>query len=257
MKVLPGQVAVVTGAASGIGLAFATHFAELGLKVVLVDINGDRLAQVTENLSRSGGDVVARRTDVSDLADLQGLCAEVYDRFGGVDILCNNAGIFTAFRQFWEYSHDEWQRVLAVNLWGVINGLRLFVPRMMAAGKGYIVNTSSMAGLVLVPSNAVYNAAKKAVISLSETLKADLEAAGSPLGVTVISPGWVESGLSLDPAMEGQIPEGMVLMKAADVAKQLVVAIERDQLYLVTHQDSDEMVADYQARVLDGVRQVP
>jgi short-subunit dehydrogenase len=128
---------------------------------------------------------------------------------------------------------------------------------MVAAGRGHIVNTSSMAGLIVVPSNGVYNAAKHAVVSMSETLQADLEAAGIDIGVTVLCPGLVETGINSDPAIAALIPSGAVFLKPADVARQVVTAIERNQLYLATHSGSDELVRAQQDKVLQQIGQVP
>lgn len=257
MMISAGQVAVITGAASGIGLAMATRFGQLGLKLALADIDGNRLADVAQALQQGGAEVLARRTDVADPADMAGFSADVMARWGGVDILCNNAGIVSPFRPLWENPLQDWDRVLGVNLIGVIHGIRQFVPAMVAAGHGHIVNTASMAGLMVVPSNGIYNAAKKAVVAISETLSADLDAAGHDIGVTVLCPGLVETAINSDPAIAALLPDDAVFLKPADVARQVVVAIERRQLYLATHPGSDAMVGAYQQQVLQQVRQVP
>lgn len=255
MKVEAGQVVVITGGASGIGLGLATRFAELGLRLVLADLDEDRLAAVIAGFEQSGVVVVGQRTNVADAADMERLRDLALARFGGVDILCNNAGVVSPFRPLWENSLSDWQRVVDVNLWGVIHGIRLFVPTMVAAGRGHVVNTSSMAGLIVVPSNGIYNATKHAVVSLSETLRADLDVGGHDIGVTVLCPGLVETSINSDPAISALIPEGAVFLKPADVARQVMVAIERNQLYLATNSGSDALIRMRQERVLQEAGQ--
>ncbi|MBB4614308.1 SDR family NAD(P)-dependent oxidoreductase [Novosphingobium taihuense] len=257
MKLIEGQVAVVTGAASGIGLGMATLFASRGLKLALADIDEDRLNAVSDELAQGGAEVLARATNVADAADMQHFRDAVLERFGRVDILCNNAGIVSPFRPLWENPLPDWERVIGVNLWGIIHGIRLFVPGMVAAGRGHVVNTASMAGLIVVPWNGLYNAAKTATVSLSETLRADLEAAGSAIGVTVLCPGLVKTAINSDPTIAALIPPDAVFLEPADVARQVVSAIERDQLYLATHHGSDELVRTRQEQVLSQVRRVP
>ncbi|MDO7833424.1 SDR family NAD(P)-dependent oxidoreductase [Sphingobium sp. HBC34] len=249
MKISTGQVAVVTGAASGIGRGLATRFAELGLRLVLADLDEDRLADAAADCARDGVDVVAQRTNVADAGEVERLRDVALARFGQVDILCNNAGIVSPFRPMWDNPLVDWQRVIDVNLWGVIHGIRSFVPAMVAAGRGHVVNTASMAGLIVVPSNGIYNATKHAVVSLSETLEADLKAAGHDVGVTVLCPGLVDTAMNGDPSMAVPVPSGALFLKPADVARQLVSAIERNQLYLATNPGSDMLIRARQERV--------
>ncbi|MCK9542590.1 MAG: SDR family NAD(P)-dependent oxidoreductase [Novosphingobium sp.] len=253
MKIETGQVAVVTGAGSGIGRGLAIRFGELGLRLVLADVDEAGLRHTEELLEGSGVEVVAHRTDVSDAAAMEGLRDLVLARFGGVDILCNNAGIVSAFRPMWENPLNDWQRVLGANLWGVIHGIRLFVPEMVARGCGHVVNTASMAGLIVVPSNGVYNATKHAVVSLSETLRADLEAAGHSIGVTVVCPGMVSTNINKTPDLQATrppLPADVVYLEPSEIARQVAIAIERNQLYLATNPGSHERIEARVDRVL-------
>lgn len=255
MKIEAGQVALVTGGASGIGLGMATRFAELGLKLVLADRDEDRLASAAAKFEREGVTVLAVPTDVSDPSDMERLRDLVCERLGTVDILCNNAGVVSPFRPLWTNPLEDWQRVVDVNMWGVIHGIRMFVPAMVAAGRGHVVNTASMAGLGVIPSNGIYNATKHAVVSLSETLRADLDGGGHDIGVTVLCPGLVETDINSDPAIAALIPEGSVFLKPDDVARQVVAAIERNQLYLATNAGSDALIRMRQERVMQEAGQ--
>lgn len=255
MKIAAGQVALITGGASGIGLGMATRFADLGLKLVLADRDEGRLAAAAAKFERDGVEVLAVPTDVADPSDMERLRDRVTDRFGTVDILCNNAGVVSPFRPLWANPLEDWQRVVDVNMWGVIHGIRLFVPAMVEAGRGHVVNTASMAGLGVIPSNGIYNATKHAVVSLSETLRADLDGSGHAIGVTVLCPGLVETDINSDPEIAALIPEGAVFLKPADVARQVVAAIERNQLYLATNAGSDELIRIRQDRVMQEAGQ--
>ena len=253
MKIERGQVALVTGAASGIGLGLATRFAEMGLNLILADLDEAGLAAAASALAGHGVAVATRCTDVGDAAEMEALRDLAEQRFGGVDLLCNNAGIVTPFRPLWENPPGDWERVLAVNLWGVIHGIRLFVPGMVARGRGHVVNTASMAGLVVVPSNGIYNATKHAVVSLSETLAADLAAAGQPVGVTVVCPGMVHSNINNAPEVKASKPPiaaGTVYLEPAEIARQVVVAVEANHLYLATNPGSHAAIQRRVERIL-------
>jgi NAD(P)-dependent dehydrogenase (short-subunit alcohol dehydrogenase family) len=189
---LEGKVAVVTGAASGIGRALAGRWAESGMKVVLADVEQEPLDVVRDELDAAGADVLAVRTDVADGAQVDALAAATLDHFGAVHIVCNNAGVGGGGLS-WEATHEDWDWVLGVNLWGVIHGIRAFVPHLVTQNEGHVVNTASIAGFAYGPMMGPYNASKAAVVAISETLKADLELSNSDVGVTVLCPGWVNT----------------------------------------------------------------
>jgi len=192
MEDLEGKVAVVTGAASGIGRALADRWAADGMKVVLADVEQGPLDAARDELDASGADVLAVPTDVSDAAQVEALAAATLDHFGGVHLLCNNAGVGGGGPS-WEVSLEDWSWVLGVNLWGVIHGIRAFVPHLIAQDEGHVVNTASIAGFAYAPMMGPYNASKAAVVAISETLQRDLELQGSKVGVSVLCPGWVNT----------------------------------------------------------------
>lgn len=197
MQEFQGRVAVITGAASGIGFALAERAASEGMTVVLSDIESNALEDAAASLKDRGFTVLAHRADVSREADVEELAARVYSELGAVHLLCNNAGVINRQHPAWEHSVADWQWLLAVNLWGVIHGIRAFVPRMLAAGEeGHVVNTASMAGLITGGiGTAVYDATKHAVLSLSESLYKDLATATTKVSASVLCPGAVTTNI--------------------------------------------------------------
>ncbi|HAM01902.1 MAG TPA: hypothetical protein DCQ30_06690, partial [Acidimicrobiaceae bacterium] len=187
MEELRGKVAVVTGAASGIGLAVSRKAAAEGMRLVVADIEEGPLKAAADELSAAGAEVLAVPTDVSERSSVQTLCDAALERFGTVHLLHNNAGV-GAGGPLWEVPEADWRWVLGVNLWGVIHGIGVFVPHMVARGEGHVVNTASLAGLASPPFMGPYNAAKHAVVTISETLAKDLRTMGSPVGVSVLCP---------------------------------------------------------------------
>jgi len=194
MELVAGQVAVVTGGAGGIGLALAERFARSGLNVVLADVDEQALAAASARVAALGVDVAVVPTDVSDEASVLALASATLSRFGSVHVVCNNAGV-TSRADPWFGPLSAWTWVLGVNLWGVVHGVRAFLPILAGQeGGGHIVNTASIAGLVpgFGPS---YDASKHAVVALSEDLYRMVNQLGLPIGVSVLCPGWVRTGI--------------------------------------------------------------
>ena len=195
MRVFEGRVAVVTGAASGIGLALAQRFATEGMKVVMADVEAAALDRAAAAVRATAPAVLATRVDVSRAEDVERLARETYAAFGAAHVVCNNAGV-AVIGAVHEHSLADWQWVLGVNLWGVIHGVRAFVPRMLAGGdEGHIVNTASMAGLTTAPFMSVYDVTKHGVVALSESMYKEFEMTGAPLGVSVVCPGLIDTNI--------------------------------------------------------------
>jgi NAD(P)-dependent dehydrogenase (short-subunit alcohol dehydrogenase family) len=250
VKELNSKVAVVTGAASGIGAAIAEALAAQGMQVMLCDVDEAGLARQEARLTAAGAQVASTVTDVGDAAQVDRLAEAVMARFGAVHLVCNNAGIIRPGRT-WELPVEDWELVLRVNLLGVVHGVRTFVPLLLASGEeGHVVNVASMAAVVTVPGIGPYNVAKHGVLALSEALHTELQAAGAPIGVTVVMPGRVRTHLGRPPlGPDGQPAElpplGPGEIEPADVADQVVDAIRSDQLFLFTH---PERIGDVMAR---------
>jgi len=188
-----GKTAVLTGAGSGFSLECARIAAHRGMQLVLVDVQQDALDKAVAELEPRGVELLAHRVDVSDAGQMQALADAVQQRFGAPHFVFNNAGGGSA-GLIWENTLADWQWVLGVNLWGVIHGVRLFTPMMLAAARsdanwrGHIVNTASMAGLVTMPNMGVYNVSKHAVVALTETLYQDLRLVTDQIGASVLCP---------------------------------------------------------------------
>ncbi|KKM90573.1 hypothetical protein LCGC14_1237280 [marine sediment metagenome] len=199
MKEFKDKVAVITGAASGIGLGIARRAAKEGMKVVLADIEKDALNQAEEELKSSGADVISVVTDVSKLENIEKLAQKTVETFGEVHLLCNNAGV-AAPGVFWESISSDWKWVIGVNLWGVINGIQTFIPIMLQQdNECHIVNTSSMAGILHGDgTNGIYSVTKQAVVALSESLRRSFANPlfGSKIGVSVLCPGIVNTKIT-------------------------------------------------------------
>ena len=175
MEDLQGKVAVITGGASGIGRAVADRAAAEGMKIVLGDIEEGPLAAAVDELAAAGAEAIGVRTDVADRASVEALRDRALDRFGAVHLVHNNAGIGLG-GPIWEVTEEDWRWILGVNLWGVIHGVATFTPLLIEQGEGHIVNTASIAGLIVAPFLGPYNATKQAVVAISETLFKDLQA---------------------------------------------------------------------------------
>jgi NAD(P)-dependent dehydrogenase (short-subunit alcohol dehydrogenase family) len=232
MERLEGRVAVVTGAASGIGLAVTEAFVEAGLRVVMADIDEPSLREHAARLIDEGGAVHAVVVDVRDPAAVEAAGAAALEHFGGLNVAVNNAGIVNG-GPAWELTLEEWHRVLDVDLWGVIHGVRSFVPLILSTGdEGHVVNVASMAAVSAIGRIAPYTVAKHGVLGLSDVLRADLHAIGAPVGVSVVMPGMIKTGMN---------PIGTV--SATTVAANVVDAIRRGRDYVFTddhHTDAVE-----------------
>lgn len=195
METFERKTAAITGAGNGIGLALARRAAAEGMNVVLADIDAAALAAAAESLAIAPARLLTQRLDVRQAGEVEALAEDAYARFGAVHLLCNNAGIALG-RVTWEHTLQDWAWVLGVNLWGAIHGVTAFLPRMQAAGgEAHIVNTASAAGLLSTPGMAAYNVSKHGVVALSETLYHELRLAGSAVGVSVLCPAWVPTGI--------------------------------------------------------------
>ncbi len=189
MKDFSGKVAVVTGAASGIGLALASRFAAEGMKVMMADIEKDALDEAAEKVGHGATHAIV---DVRNAEQMNALAQQTVREFGAVHIVCNNAGVGMVCPAT-EVRLEDWEWIIGVNLWGVINGIQAFLPLLVAQGEGHIVNTASIVGLAGVPMTLPYGASKAAVVSITETLAAEFAAQGSDLGASVLCPGVVRT----------------------------------------------------------------
>lgn len=196
MQELSDKVAVITGAASGIGLALAKRAAAEGMRVVMADIEAPALADAVAEIQATGAAAIGVVTDVANEASIQALADRAFDEFGAVHMLCNNAGVSGGGGPSWEIPDNAWQWTFGVNLWSVVYALRAFIPRMIEQGEGHVVNTASSAGLKTLPFVAPYAATKHAVVAISEALCIELGMFAPGLGVSVLCPGWVDTKIA-------------------------------------------------------------
>lgn len=263
MKDFKDKVAVVTGAASGIGRAMAERFASEGMKVVLADVEEGALAKAASDMKAAGADVLAVTTDVANAGDVEALAKKAVEAFGAVHILCNNAGVGPVTGTTWELTEADWQWVLGVNLLGVIHGIRSFVPIMLEQDNDcHIVNTASIAGLVSAPYFATYDVAKHGVVTLSESLYRELAAVNSKIRASVLCPAWVKTDL-MDGARNRpeelrndevtMAPQAAVMDQAvrqlvaggtdpAGIAATVITAIRDEKFYILPHSEWKEQV---------------
>lgn len=271
MKDLRGRVAVVTGAASGLGLAMSYRFAQAEMKVVLADIEADPLDAAVRELRAAGHDATGVVTDVADVDAVNHLAAAAFDAHGAVHVLCNNAGVVKRAR-VWELTLDDWNWVLSVDFWSVVYGLRAFVPRMLARAEGgHIVNTSSMAGLLPMPNLGAYAAAKSAVLALSLSLQTEFDQLESSLGVSVLCPGFIATGITnsarnrpgdlTDEAPPPDVPRttagAVATLTVADVAEQVIEAVTSNRFWILTHDQYQTVIRQHAAGVGTEARPVP
>src|SRR3954468_1029497 len=251
MKKLKGKVAVVTGAASGLGRAMALALADEGMHVALGDVADT--SEVVAAVEAKGVSVLSMKLDVSKAAEVEAFAALAQRDLGSPFLVCNNAGV-SPLGAAWETSAGDWQWILGVNLWGVIHGIRSFVPRLMKRNEGHVVNTASVAGIINPPGSGAYNVTKHAVVALSETLHHDLRERGSAVGVSVLCPAYVPTGIAesernrpagIEPTVKSKetLAREQLLKKAVasgrltadDVAKAIVQAVKADRFYILTH----------------------
>ena len=262
MKDFKSKVAVITGGASGIGRAIADRCVHEGMKVVLADAEQASLAQAEIELKAAGGTVLAVSADVSKRSDVESLARQAFDAFGQVHLLVNNAGV-AAGGVAWEATWNDWEWVIGVNLWGVIHGVKVFTPLMLAQNtECHIVNTASAAGLVVGSGSAPYAVTKHAVVALSESMYLALEQRKSPVKVSVLCPGIVRTNifnvernrpaeLRNEPVpMSPEMQAGQAVLKAAiekgmppaRVADVVFDAIQKEQFYILSHPEWMEVV---------------
>lgn len=263
-----GRVAVVTGGASGIGKAMAARFAAEGMKIVLADVEPAALDEAARELAAAGAEVESVAADVSDPAAVEALAERTYSRFGDAHILCNNAGVASHPAPCWTQSASDWNWVLGVNLWGVIHGVRAFVPRMLASGQeGHVVNTASVAGLTTSPFLGPYHVSKHGVVALTECLEMELQAAQANVHASVLCPAWVrtrivDSGRNRPSGMTASGTPGAVetqiraLVEAgldpAVVAGHVLDAVRQRRFWILTHPDFNPFIAARSASILEG-----
>jgi NAD(P)-dependent dehydrogenase (short-subunit alcohol dehydrogenase family) len=273
MRDLKGKVAVVTGAASGIGRAMAERFAREGMKLVLADVEAAPLAQARDEIGRGGVEAIAVRTDVAHWEQVEELARRTFDAFGTAHVVCNNAGVGAGGGAAWDTSQADWEWTLGVNLWGVIHGVRAFVPRLVAQGEGHVVNTASIAGLVTVPGMGPYCVTKHAVVALSECLHHDLalKVAGK-VKVSVLCPAWVKTKISDSernrpaslprtargaPTDQERVIEGAVRAAVENgippeaVAEKVLRAIVEERFWIITHSKTKKMIEKRMRGILD------
>jgi NAD(P)-dependent dehydrogenase (short-subunit alcohol dehydrogenase family) len=254
-----GKTAVLTGAGSGFGLECARIGAQLGMNLVLVDVQQDALDKAEQEMTAQGVQVLARKVDVSSAAEMQALADAVKARFGAPHFVFNNAGV-GAGGLVWENSLADWEWVLGVNVWGVVHGVRLFTPMMLEAARqdpayqGHIVNTASMAGLLTAPNMGIYNVSKHAVVALTETLYQDLKLVTDQISASVLCPYFVPTGITQSqrnrpaalaedkPTQSQLIGQAMSdkavssgKVSAAEVAQKVFDAVASGQFYVYSH----------------------
>jgi NAD(P)-dependent dehydrogenase (short-subunit alcohol dehydrogenase family) len=250
MKIESGQVAVVTGGTSGIGLALADLLVRRGVDVMIADIREYAIPVAVDALSGRQGRAAGVRADVRVDADVDALADETMERFGRVDLVCNNAGVVCEQSPVWEQRLETWRWLIDVKLMGVVHGIRTFAPLFIAQGRGHFLNTASAGGLMPLPTLAPYNATMHAVVGLTETLNAELRSVSADLGATVLCPGMVNTALGTNSASlvppgaattaGGTMPEGA--MKPATVAEAAIEAVEAGRVHAIVGQGTATVV---------------
>ncbi|AEG50877.1 short-chain dehydrogenase/reductase SDR [Sphingobium chlorophenolicum L-1] len=271
MKNFSNRVAVVTGGASGIGFGLAERFLAEGMKVVLGDIEAAALDKAVGALSENG-EVLGVQTDVSDFRSLQSLADATVARFGAVHLLCNNAGV-GGHQRFSTTSLETWKWTLNVDLWGVINGCRIFAPILREQDEAHILNTSSMAAIMHPPFLQPYNVAKTAVVALSSGLRQEFQEEGAPIGVSVLYPFFTQTRIAddernlpasmkgreeADPtlaALREEVRAGLATGQTpAEVAEAVMAGIRADRLHIFPHPQSIALVEEAANRLVTDAK---
>lgn len=272
MQELKGKVAVITGAAEGIGKAIAVAAAAEGMRLVLADISDTLLNSTVQELRANGTEVIGVVTDVAKESDIQTLADQAYAQFGHVHLLVNNAGVAFA-KSAWETTAKDWEWIMGINLYGITHALRIFIPRMLASDEvAHIVNTASVAGLIAEPALAAYNVSKFGVVALSESLHHDLSLRKSKIGVSVLCPSWVktriidaernrktEDRIQADQLEKLSQKTGAAINKAVEagispqqVASDVIAAVKANTFYILTHPETKAAVAIRSEDILQG-----
>lgn len=274
MELEAGATAVVTGASSGIGAALAHRFADAGMNVVLADVDEAGLASVAAEVAAKGVDALVVRTDVSQADEVTALATAAVEQFGRIHVVCNNAGV-APMGDPWMGPLSTWEWVIGVNLWGVVHGIRAFLPHLVLGGGGHIVNTASIAGL-FPGFDPIYDATKHAVVGLSEGLYNQVRMAGLPVGVSVLCPGWVNTGIAdadrnwpdrlgarpehtpasaiMRPHLARALAEGVTPAAVADL---VATSIEEDRYWVFPHPDWMGMVTQRWDQITEGMNPEP
>lgn len=263
MQDFKGRVAVVTGAASGIGLGLSRMFAQEGMRVALCDVRPDELARAVANVSAFGTRCIGLEVDVSDAGQVETAAARIEAEMGRIDIVCNNAGVVAWPRPVADFTLQDWDWILGVNLYGVINGVRAFLPLIEKHGEGgHIVNTASIGGFQVQKGRrtAAYATSKFGVVALSEGLQNDLE--GSAIGVSVLAPGAVNTDIYRAPEFRpdkfggplsrpnAQMPDLSEGLHPDAVGRRVIAAIRSGEFYIFTHVSTRDVLARRHARII-------
>jgi NAD(P)-dependent dehydrogenase (short-subunit alcohol dehydrogenase family) len=263
MEELSGRVAVVTGGASGIGAGIARACAESGMRVVLADLELAPAERLARELEAAGTPAFAVRTDVTRPGDLEALADAAFARFGSADVLFNNAGVAQG-GALHEFTRADWDWLLGVNLYGVVNGCRAFVPRWIELGEAaHVVNTASVGGFLSGPVLGMYSTTKYAVVAYSESLAQEL--AAHPIGVSILCPGWTNTHLGdasrNRPAGLGSAPDRLEIitpgmaegMDPLEVGRRALRGVRENALYVFTHPEFQPFIAERFAKVLAAI----
>lgn len=267
------RVAVITGGASGIGLALAERFAQEGMRIVIADIEQGALDRAVTNLKQGGAQAIGVRTDVSDIDSVRNLAKATLDAFGAVHLLCNNAGVQVT-GPTWQIPLSEWKWALGVNVWGVVHGVHVFVPIMLKQNEpAHIVNTASIAGLMSAPMMSCYSVTKHSVVTLSETLAMELKQLGAPIGVSALCPGFVQTALhesernrpatdepdTMTPEQRAAFKESVTAAvttgkRASEITETVMRGIRQGQMYILTHPEMIGLFEKRAARIMAAAR---